>query len=309
MVLIVSNRHLISLIMFAGSVIALSCSSRQTDDTERNSIELQPPIAHEDLDATLWMQTSGEYLALSEQAYRLAQDRLIVALRDSSWSADIGQQQRLDASRAGEPLPPAVILDVDETVLDNSPYQARLIKNNGSYDVKTWQAWVEQAHAKAVPGAKEFIDFARDAGVTVFFITNRETAVERATRRNLELVGIEQPGSDDNILSKHERDLWTSDKTTRRTYVADRYRVLLLIGDDLNDFVGIGFKPTAEQRRELVEQNRHKWGDKWIVLPNANYGGWERALFEWDDAAPAEKKLRKKHGHLDLAPPAEKKTL
>ncbi|MDH3717150.1 MAG: 5'-nucleotidase [Planctomycetota bacterium] len=298
-----SHNQLRMSFLLACTVTVLSCGSAQDEQADHQAVEPQPPIAHEDLDATLWMQTSAEYHALAQQAYRLAQDNLAAALQDETWSADIDQQQLLTQPSTAQPLPPAVILDVDETVLDNSPFQARLIRQNAGYDVEAWHRWVEEAQATAVPGARAFIDFARAAGVTVFFVTNRESMVERATRRNLEQLELVHPDSDDTILSKHERDGWGTNKTTRRAFIARRYRVLLSIGDDLNDFVWVGFKPTAAARRQLAHEYRHMWGHKWIMLPNADYGGWERALFDWDDAAPASQKLEKKHSHLNTAPP------
>ncbi len=262
---------------------------------------------HEDLDATLWMQTSAEYLASCRQAFRAATDQLPRALSDPTWSADLVQQAQLVTGHSNnESLPPAVIVDVDDTVLDNSPYQARLIQQDGSFDLESWHQWVEEASAEPVPGAKEFLRAASDAGVTVFFVTNRESAVEHATRRNLEALEMSEPDAPDRILSKRERDDWVSDKTSRRAHIAQRYRILLLVGDDLNDFVSVGDKPTAAERRELAAEHTDLWGEKWIVLPNADYGGWERSLYDWNDAAADTLKLQRKYDSLnDARDPAD----
>ena len=257
---------------------------------------------HEDLDATLWAQTSAEYQAVCGQAYHVACAQMEIALEDPSWSADIVQRDYLSSLPSGlNPLPPAVIVDVDETILDNSPYQARQIQENRSYSVESWHRWVEEAQAEAVPGAKEFLDAAREAGVTVFFVTNRENAVEHATRRNLELLELCKPDGPDLILSKNERDDWTSDKATRRAYVAKRYRILLLVGDDLNDFVSVGYRPSPAMRRQLARKHAAMWGKQWIILPNASYGGWERSLYEWKDDSTGASKLQKKYGFLNDA--------
>ncbi|MCM2370188.1 5'-nucleotidase, lipoprotein e(P4) family [Aporhodopirellula aestuarii] len=254
---------------------------------------------HEDLDATLWMQTSAEYVASCRQAFRTAEEQLLTAINVPSWSADLIQQSEL-AGHPPEatPLPTAVILDIDETVLNNSPYQARLIQQDGGFQLNSWHEWVEEAAAEAVPGALEFLEAAEDAGVTVFFVTNRQNSVENATRRNLESLGLSKRDAPDRILSKQERDEWTSDKSSRRAHIAKRYRILLLIGDDLNDFVSIGNKPTAQARRELAVEHADLWGVKWIQLPNASYGGWERSLYDWNDAAEDALKLRKKYEAL-----------
>ena len=257
---------------------------------------------HEDLDATLWMQTSAEYQAACRQAYRLARQQLAAALKDSNWSADLVQQAQLTQQpTSASGLTPAVILDVDETVLDNSPYQARTVRSNGGFGIDSWHAWVREANAKPVPGVLEFVKAARELGVEVYFVTNREVVVENATRRNLEALGLSLPNAPDRILSKHERDAWSSDKSTRREFVGSRHRILLLIGDDLNDFVSVGFKPTPEARRELARQHAKQWGIKWISLPNANYGGWERSVYNWEDSASDAIKLQRKQLALNLA--------
>src|SRR5690606_35019318 len=130
--------------------------------------------ANENLHATLWTQTAAEYRAVALQTYAAARERLADALADPSWSAEVAQL------RAGgfEALPPAVILDVDETVLDNAPYQARLIRDGGVYTPETWAAWVEEAAAAAVPGALAFTRAADSLGVAVIYLTNRRAAEE-----------------------------------------------------------------------------------------------------------------------------------
>ncbi|EMI40349.1 5'-nucleotidase, lipoprotein e(P4) family [Rhodopirellula sp. SWK7] len=268
--------------------------------TEINS-EPCPRKTHEDLDATLWMQTSAEYYATCRQTYRLAATQLQNAIDDPTWSADLVQQSALAESTDTPLLPTAVILDIDETVLDNSPYQARLIQTDEAFTPESWQRWVEEAAAEPIPGVHEFLTSAEKAGVEVFFVTNRENAVENATRRNLEKLDLIQVDASDRILSKRERDEWTSDKATRRAHIAKRYRILLLIGDDLNDFVSIGNKPTAQARREIAVEHAEMWGVKWMQLPNANYGGWERSIYDWNDSADDEVKLRQKYDALNNA--------
>ena len=288
--------------------------NQSTPDGEKDKAEIadsQPTLSesaaikktsrktHEDLDATLWMQTSAEYYATCRQAYRLAEKQLATAIDTPTWSADLVQKAELSGHQSEKiDLPTAVILDIDETVLDNSPYQARRIHENGSFTPETWKTWVEEATAATVPGVKEFLQVAKDSGVEVFFVTNRENAVEHATRRNLEQLGLIEPDAVDRILSKRERDEWTSDKATRRAHIAKRYRILLLIGDDLNDFVSIGEKPSSQARHDLAVEHADMWGTQWIQLPNANYGGWERSVYDWDDSAEDTVKLKKKYGAL-----------
>jgi acid phosphatase len=224
--------------------------------------------AHEFLQSTLWVQHAAEYDATTIQLFQIASNRLIEALADPSWTA-------LPDDPAGE-RPPAVILDVDETVLDNSPYHARMILAGGTYDTESWHQWVMAAAAKPLPGAAEFLQLARAKGVAIFYVTNRREAHEGATRRNLEEVGLPVDEGDDALLMAEESG-WTEDKEARRRYVARTHRVLLLLGDDLNDFVPAR-KITPAEREALVAQHSGRWGKQWILLPNQSYGSWEGSL-------------------------------
>lgn len=153
-----------------------------------------PAAADDNLNAVLWMQTSAEYRANSLQTYRAAARLLDRAIKDRSWDA-LDAAERSNAARG---LPPAVILDVDETVLDNSPYQARLVAAGGEYDEAQWAAWVREQKATAIPGVLEFAKAARTRGVALFFISNRAVDLKDATIANLRSVGL--PVTDDAFL-------------------------------------------------------------------------------------------------------------
>lgn len=234
---------------------------------------LPSPSAMAVLDATLWLQTSAEYSAMSRQIWRAAERLLPEALADTTWSAALEQ----DPGAGG--LPPAVIVDVDETILDNAPYAARLIERDESFTEASWAVWVEEAKAHPVPGALEFVRAARELGVEVFYVTNRLANLEEATRRNLDEMGFPSGEAEDVHLLLDEREEWGSDKTSRRAWVAERYRVLLLAGDDLNDFLparGL----SVEARAELTERHEDRWGTHWIVFANPTYGSWVSAVLD-----------------------------
>jgi acid phosphatase len=231
-----------------------------------------PRAEHPTLYSTLWIQTAAEYRAIAWQAYDAAGETLVRALADSTWTAAVEQDGESFAA-----LPPAVIVDVDETVLDNAAFQARMILANGSFDPEAWAAWVEEAQAPPVPGALEFLRLADSLDVTPFYVTNRDAPLEAATRRNLEAAGMPVDPRVDTVLSRGEREEWTSDKSSRREWVAERYRIVLLVGDDFNDFVPA--RLPGPERDRLVERYRDRWGEGWIVLPNPNYGSWEGALY------------------------------
>lgn len=238
--------------------------------------------AHETLNGYLWVQTSAEYRALTSSLYRGAQASLERALADRSWTA------LPDQTTGYQQLPPAVIMDLDETVLDNSKAQGQFILDGTPYVSATWQAWVDAAAAPALPGARDFIAFAAARNVRVFYVTNRTLAEQAKTIDNLNAVGI--TATDENVMVVGEHG-WTSDKTARRARVASTHRVVLLVGDDMNDFVATGTL-TPQQRRDLADSHADRWGTSWILLPNPQYGTWERALTPGlsDDRAIRERK-------------------
>lgn len=245
----------------------------RADDDVSEWAGLPSPSAMAVLDATLWLQTSAEYAAMSRQIWTAAARLLPEALVDTTWSAALEQ----GAGAGG--LPPAVIVDVDETILDNAPYAARLIERDEAFTEESWAVWVEEAKAHPVPGALEFVRAARELGVEVFYVTNRLANLEEATRRNLDAMGFPRGEAEDVYLLLGEREEWGSDKTSRRAWVAERYRVLLLAGDDLNDFLparGL----SVETRAELTERHEDRWGTHWIVFANPTYGSWVSAVLD-----------------------------
>ena len=206
------------------------------------------------VNASAWFATAAEYRANALQTYATARTLLDQALATP------------------DDRPAAIILDLDETTLDNAAFEGRMIRRGITYDQKAWEEWVGESAATAIPGAKEFLDYAQSRGVTPFYITNRKKKEEEAaTRRNLQRLGF--PLQSDSLLTRTD----TRDKTMRRDSVASRYRVLLVLGDDLNDFVFADGK-SIEERRHLVESNRSNWGTRWLILPNPMYGSWEKAL-------------------------------
>ncbi len=247
---------------------------------------------HEDLDATLWVRFAAEYKAITRQTYNAAARQLSAAIADQNWTAIVDNGSTTTSpSRPNRPV--CVIMDVDETVLDNSGYQQELILNNSSFSGESWARFVNAKVSPAVPGAKSFVDTCRQMKVTVFFVTNRDFRLETATRENLISEGLMRPSDPDLILSKNERPEWTSGKSVRRDSIAATYRVLLLVGDDLNDFLFVK-KSNLQQRTQLAEQYRHYWGQRWFMLPNPDYGSWEIAVTKGSKNSTAAEKTRLK---------------
>jgi 5'-nucleotidase (lipoprotein e(P4) family) len=248
------------------------------------------PVTHEGLQSVLWMQTSVEYRAVCKIMFKQAESALDRALKDSKRTAYAGPQKADDKKHRGL----AVIVDIDESILDNSRFQGEVARRDAGYEPFLWNDWVKQVECKAVPGAVDFIKHAQDKNVTVFFITNRDVEVEQATRQNLVKVGIDlkEPTGTDVVLCKHEEVKGAdeldvseelkndpSDKTLRRAYVAKNYRILLMIGDDLGDFISVS-KKSMRERDEIDERYSDNWGEKWLMLPNPAYGSWDAAVID-----------------------------
>ena len=151
---------------------------------------------HEQLQGTLWMQTAAEYQMLARTIYRAAGEAVAAALADPAWTA--ATEQASDPSG----LPPAVILDLDETVLDNSRFQGEQVLRRQPYERPLWTAWVEKEEAGLVPGAAELLASLRRQGIAVFFVTNRTLAEEPFTLRNLQKLGIQAAAEEIRALVK-----------------------------------------------------------------------------------------------------------
>ncbi len=231
-------------------------------------------MGHDNLNAVIWMQTAAEYEAATRSVYGSAADILDRALADPTWDALPREErggQRVDG------LLPAIIVDADETVIDNSPYQARLVERGESYNSATWREWTEARKATAIPGAQEFLRAAAQRGVTVFYVTNRAADAKRATYDNLKALGFPLSEPEDTVLTIDETQGWEPAKGTRRQFIGERYRVLMMMGDNLGDFVDGHDAPVAV-RAGLMEPYRAWWGTRWFMLPNPSYGGWEGAI-------------------------------
>ncbi len=272
------------------SIVVVGCTAPRSA-----TIDLRDSLTNENLHSVLWTQTSVEFAALTEQVYQLATHRLDDALADTFWTASIEQKE---IGSYGT-LPPAVVLDIDETVLDNSRYQARLVLNNEEYDTATWQDWVREEDATAIPGAFEFIREAERRGIAIVYLSNRRAETEPSTRANLLALGFPVSDQFDAVVSRGEQADWnTGDKTTRRAAVADQFRILMLIGDNLGDFISDA-EQSVEVRRAMVEPYSEYWGERWFMLPNPQYGSWESALFDHNYSLSREARLRAKRARLD----------
>ncbi|HJT66788.1 MAG TPA: 5'-nucleotidase, lipoprotein e(P4) family [Pyrinomonadaceae bacterium] len=227
----------------------------------------------------LWTQTSAEYRALAYQAFDLAKLRLDQAL---------AKQKSGRAARGAKPM--AIIVDVDETVLDNSRFQAELILRGVGYTPQAWQAWCDRAEAGAVPGAAEFLNYAAQRGVQTFYITNRRQPEKAGTMTNLKNAGF--PGvTEDTVMIRENA---SASKETRREKVRARYRVVMLVGDNLNDFSDNFSGKSIADRKAEVDRERAAFGSEYIVIPNPMYGDWESAVYGNQPLSESDRRTRRR---------------
>lgn len=210
--------------------------------------------------AAIFQQRAAEYKALCFQAYNVAKLRIDEATKQAG----------------GKPL--AVVTDIDETLLDNSPEGARAGLNNEEFSSVAWKKWTAQAAADTVPGAPDFFKYVASKGVTVFYITNRDEDERVGTLKNLQRYNL--PNADNaHLILKTQ----SSSKESRRQQVLANYNIVLLCGDNLTDFDALyDNRPSEDNRTATTQQLRQKFGNKYIVLPNPSYGDWEGALYHFN---------------------------
>lgn len=249
----------------------------------------QQTAAAADLDyqtaAVLYMQKAAEYRALAYQAYNLARLRL---------DADLDKKNVKKLPKDQRKLPRAIVVDIDETVLDNSPAQAFGIKNGRAFNTRDWYTWGEMRKAKAVPGAVDFLNYAVSKGVKIFYVSNRDEVQKAATIENLKTVGFTDVSPENVLLRTAE-----SGKDARRSIAGSKHRIVMLIGDNLDDFTSAFERKSVADRFAEVEKARTEFGHRFIVLPNAMYGTWENAIYEYGRLTEAQK-AEKRAAALEL---------
>ncbi|MET3292943.1 UNVERIFIED_CONTAM: 5'-nucleotidase (lipoprotein e(P4) family) [Brevibacillus sp. OAP136] len=223
--------------------------------------------------AYTWFQTSAEARALYYQAFALADMMLEKDLADRSVT-----KKR------------AVIVDIDETLLDNSPYNVGLLENGRGTEALSWDEWVKLAQARALPGAVDFLTKAHKRGVDIYYVSNRSVDQTDSTIRNLQAAGFPQARASHLLLSNGE-----SSKESRRQQIEHDHHIVLLMGDNLSDFAQIFDRRSMADRSKAVDMLKEKFGHSFIVLPNPMYGDWEYALYNYRQLSPEQKlEARKK---------------
>jgi 5'-nucleotidase (lipoprotein e(P4) family) len=245
-----------------------SCNSKKAKDRLRTKTEttVVTDTLSRDLSnrnehmvmAVAYQQTAGEYRALCYQAYNLAKYML---------DKDLSDRKVI--------FPRCVVLDIDETVLDNSSYEAKCILERIAYPDK-WSEWILKAKARAIPGAIDFIKYAIANGLEVYFVTNRKETERESTVLNLKDAGF--GNIDDNHLLMKSDD---NSKEARRLKIKETRHISLLFGDCLADFTAdFDGKHSYQERKDIVDKMKREFGTRFIVLPNPMYGDWEGAIYD-----------------------------
>ncbi|MBW9212173.1 MULTISPECIES: 5'-nucleotidase, lipoprotein e(P4) family [Terrabacteria group] len=282
-----------SILILSALLLLTACSTPAKKATEAPK---QPVATQEKKDgvklpaqgmmAVAWYQTSAEAKALYTQGYNAAIKSL---------------EEKIKNNKSNKKL--AVVLDLDETVLDNSPIQAHYAVNGKAYP-EGWHEWVMYGKADVVYGAKEFLDFANKNGVGIFYVTDRNAETEfEATKKNL----IEKKlplQSDANLMLKAKGE---KGKDARRKKVEETHKIVMLVGDNLHDFA-TPKDGSLQGRDNFVKENAKEWGDKFIMLPNPMYGSWEGTLYNNDFKKSDEEKDKLRKSALKIFN-IEKKTV
>lgn len=222
--------------------------------------------------SVVWYQKSAEMRALYYQGFNFAR----IAIDNKMKNLEPAVKK-------------AVVLDIDETVLDNSPYEAMMIQKGIPYSTKTWKEWTKLAIAKPTPGAVEFLNQLKSKGIVAFYVSNRDMDERDATLKNMLAENI--PFADTTHLLLRVKG--NSNKTDRYKSVEKNYKILLTIGDNLRDYSEMFSNRKNNYGMNMADSLKTKFGEDFIILPNPMYGDWEKAVYNGKFPSEVEKnKLR-----------------
>ncbi len=284
-----SKKYLLTAGLVLSSIVSTYFVTVSTTAQQGGMMQTQTSDNEYQIGAILFMQKAAEYRALCFQAFNWGKRTL-----------DDDDKTKKKLPKIQKKLPRAVVVDIDETMLDNSPAQAFGAKNRLPFDLKTWYAWGEMRKAKAIPGAVEFANYAKSKDVRVFYVSNRDDVQLQATMDNLKAVGFPDISAENVMLRvKDANGKYVSTKEPRRLAIAEKYRIVILFGDNLNDLSNVYENKSVADRFAEVEKAKDFYGNKFIVLPNAMYGEWESAIYR-DDTTTNASKTEKRANALEL---------
>lgn len=246
-------------------IFSTACTTTRT--ANQSSVADYDATGHAKVLMAAYQQKAAEYRALCYQAYNIAHLRLDQFVSESS------------------PKPMAIMTDIDETVLDNSPYQVHQSLQGKDYDPTSWYEWTSRADADTLPGALNFFKYAASKNIEIFYVSNRDQIERKSTLENLKKFGF--PFADDAHLKLKST---TSSKQARRDSIQMNYTLIMQVGDNLNDLNAAFEKKSIEKRFDVTNNFSADFGNRLIILPNPSYGDWENALYNYKyTLTPAQK--------------------
>ena len=225
-------------IFFLVMICFISCNKKQISKKEHS---------------IYWQKNSAEYVALSYQAFNIA-------------------KLKLDKNVKNYDRKPAIVIDIDETILNNLPYNEMLIDSSKNFNEQSWSRWVNKKIAKAIPGSLEFLNYAQTKNIELIYLSNRRIENYEPTKENLISLGF--PFNEKTLMLLRDE---TTDKTKRRNSLS-KYEIIMLIGDNLSDFDSVFYNKSNEKRINNVDSLSYLFGEKFILLPNLIYGDWDKGF-------------------------------
>ncbi|WP_017444508.1 HAD family acid phosphatase [Gayadomonas joobiniege] len=237
--------------------------------------QAQPP----NTTAVAWMQTSAEYQANVMQTYKTATAKLPLLVRLNKTALLEQLQQKNSAN-----LPKALLIDLDDTLISTSAYQGQLIKHRQSNTESRFTQWAATESAPLLPEALNLIKKATQLNVRVLLISNRicrdtprdPCPAKTQTLAMLKKLGLNFPRN--QMFFQNEYAEWGADQSSRREFIAQRYLVLMIVADDLNQMIPDMTSLPSESRLKQLQQYRSLIGEQWFILPNPVAGSWRTNL-------------------------------
>ena len=245
--------------IFALFILVLFAACSSTHKMDGITKSTNTVVIDGKLFTAFYQQQAAEYNALCYQAYNIARLRLDEALQQTTTK------------------PKAIITDIDETILNNSPYAVHQALLGKDYEPASWFDWTSRSLCDTLCGTVSFFQYAASKQVEVFYITNREEKERQGTLKNLQQYGFPYADSAHLILKQT-----TNSKESRRVEVSSTHEIVLLLGDNLADFSMLFDNKTVEERLQNTQLSSAEFGKLFIVLPNPNYGDWESAIYKYN---------------------------
>lgn len=237
-------------------LFSASCVAPRVSITNVNSTNT---IVDGKIFATAYQQRAAEYRALCYQAFNIARLRV--------------DQKNMEKSEK----PKAIMTDIDETILNNSPYEVHQLLQGKDFESASWNAWTAMGNADTMPGALHFLQYAAALGIEIFYVTNRAESEREGTLKNMKKFNFPNANNEHLLLKGKE-----SSKEGRKQSIAAKHSIVLLMGDNMNDFSNLFEKKNPDDRMNVVNSSAAEFGNRFIVLPNPVYGDWESALYHFN---------------------------